>query len=234
MGEEVSRACEMAAQEEDGMDGDEDDSVRMQSQPAATTSTGAVPSDESSKGPMSAGPALNQNVFSQQQQCVQQQQQQVLSVPQMNFARASNSANSFDMPTHPGLASGKQATYEPSGHQHGVSRASLAHSDSQTRRSRALLDTRPSWALLVGPELGGTSRRGWDCMANSSNSKSRRHRLNHSGDRALEVDRVRLLQFLLMPPEVRWMESRSSCSDSSSTVFLTNNRRSRWTKTRTA
>jgi hypothetical protein len=143
------------------------------------------------------------------------------------------------MPTHPGLASGTQATYEPSGHQHGVSRASLAHSDSQTRRSRALLDTRTSWALLVASELGGTSQRSWDCTANSSNSKfsssdgsckSRRHGLRRSGDRALEVDRVRPLQFLLMAPEVRWMESRSS---SSSTVFLTNIRCARWAKTRT-
>jgi hypothetical protein len=146
MGEEDSRAYEMAAQEEDGMDGDEDDFVRMQPQPAATISTGAVPSDESSKGPMSAGPALNQNVVSQQQQRVQQQQQQVPSVPQMNFACASNSANSFDMPIHPGLASGTQATCEPSGHQHGVSRASPAHSDFQAQRSRALLDNRISWA----------------------------------------------------------------------------------------
>jgi hypothetical protein len=81
MGEEVSRACEMAAQEEDGMDGDDDNFVRMQPRPAATTSTIAVPSDESSEGPMSAGPVLSQNVFSQQQQRVQQQQQQVPSVP---------------------------------------------------------------------------------------------------------------------------------------------------------
>jgi hypothetical protein len=226
--EEERRAYEMAAQEEDGMDGDDDNFVRMQPQPTATTSTVAVPSDESFKGPMSAGPVLSQNVFSQQQR-VQQQQQQVPSVPQRNFARASNSANSFDMLIHAGLASGIQATYEPSGHQHGVSRASLAHSDSQTRPSRALLDTRTSWSLLVGSELGGTRQCRWDCTANSSNNKSRRH----SGNRALEVDRVRPLQFLLMAPEVRWVESRSSCSNSSSTVSLTNRRCTRWTKTRT-
>jgi hypothetical protein len=177
---------------------------------------------------MSAGPILSQNVFRHRQQCLQQQQQ-VPSVPQTTFARGSDSANSFDMLAHSGLASGTQATYEPSGHQHGVLRASLAHSDSQTRRSRALLDTRTRWVLLVDSELGGTSQRRWNCMANGSNNKSRRH----SGDRSLEVDRVRPLQFLLMAPEVQWMESRSLCSNSTSTVFFTNNRRTRWTKTRT-
>lgn len=144
MGRGERCVCETVAQEDDGMHGDEDDFVRIQPQPAATTSTAAVPSEQPFKGPISAGPILraslanNSNAFMQnsKSQAYLRRLSRAVATVRSTYCRTS------DSPV------GHRRVCEPPNYQHGASHASLGHPDFQTQHSRA------SESLRLGTRTG--------------------------------------------------------------------------------